>query len=248
MYSFPVKARTSGIFAGTLLAFLGGTSPAFGYQGAPVIHGGIVDGTVKVDGVLKPLPPLKPTKNKSHCAATIADPTHDGGSDGTLKNVEVFFKKIEKGKPLPASAPTLTNDACMFHPRVQGAVTGATITVDSADDIAHNTHLQFFVDGASLANFALPFKGFTVTKPLPTRSGLVRVKCDIHEWMRAWVWVFDHPYFATTDDQGHFSIDDVPPGQYTVVAWHEELGQTELPVTVAAGKTTTLEFHFTAKK
>ena len=223
-------------------------APAFAYEAGPVTHGGIVSGSVKLDGPAPVAPVLKLTKNQSHCGATVANPIYDASPDGGLRNVEVFFKKVEKGKPLATDAVTLTNAGCMFHPRVFGATSGGKITVNSSDPISHNTHLQLFSDGTSLGNFALPFKGFSVDKTLPLKPGLVRVKCDIHEWMRAWIWVFDHPYFTTTDDAGRFSIADVPPGEYVVVAWHEELGRTELPVRITAEKTATLEFHFAGKK
>jgi hypothetical protein len=65
--------------------------------------------------------------------------------------------------------------------------------------------------------------------------------------MRAWIWEFDHPYYAATDGDGHFQIPDVPPGTYTVVAWHEVMGQKEASVTVVAGKPVKVDFSFTPK-
>ena len=100
---------------------------------------------------------------------------------------------------------------------------------------------------ATIYNIALPFKGFSVTKPLPGSPGLIKVKCDAHEWMRAWIWEFDHPYFATTGEDGHFTIKDVPPGTYTLVSWHEAAGEKSTPVTVSAGKTVTADIQLAAK-
>jgi hypothetical protein len=65
--------------------------------------------------------------------------------------------------------------------------------------------------------------------------------------MHAWVWEFDHPYFATTGEDGHFTIKDVPPGTYTLVSWHEAAGEKSTPVTVSAGKTVTADIQLAAK-
>jgi len=104
------------------------------------------------------------------------------------------------------------------------------------------------VEGFLTGAHKSPYKGFSVTKPLPPTPELIRVKCDAHEWMRAWIWEFDHPYYGTTDGDGHFRIPDVPPGTYTIVAWHEVMGQKEASVTVAPGKPVTVDFSFAPKK
>jgi uncharacterized protein (DUF2141 family) len=78
---------------------------------------------------------------------------------------------------------------------------------------------------------ALPNKDQRIKKPLK-RAGLVRVECDAHGWMLGWVYVADNPYYAVTAKDGTFTIKDVPPGQYALVAWQEHTGEREVPVTV----------------
>jgi hypothetical protein len=112
----------------------------------------------------------------------------------------------------------------------------------------HSTHPQNASTNATIYNIALPFKGFSVTKPLPAIPELIKVKCDAHEWMRAWIWELDNPYFATTGDDGHFTIKDVPPGTYTLVAWHEAAGETSTSVTVIAGRTVTADIQLKPTK
>ena len=126
----------------------------------------------------------------------------------------VFLKSIDKGKAIPGGQIVLNNNHCMFEPRVQGASVGQQLKIVSLDPILHNTHPQVAATGATLYNVALPFKGFSVVKPLPTSPELIQVKCDVHEWMRAWIHVFDHPYYASTDSAGHFTLTDVPPLTY----------------------------------
>ncbi|HYS80046.1 MAG TPA: hypothetical protein VEM76_05020, partial [Anaeromyxobacteraceae bacterium] len=88
-----------------------------------------------------------------------------------------------------------------------------------------------FLDKATVFNQALPTKGLRFPKPL-NKPGLVQVKCDVHGWMLGWAYVADNPYYAVTKKGGAFSLTDVPPGSYTLVAWQEYTGPTEVPVTV----------------
>ena len=218
------------------------------YEVVTVTGGGTIEGVVKLAAPAPTVPPIKTTKNQDYCGMSIPNPIYVSGKDGGLENVEVFLKGVQKGKANPTGTITLTNDHCMFQPRVQGASVGEQIKIASNDPILHNTHPQVDATSATIYNIALPYKGFSVTKPLPPNPELIRVKCDAHEWMRAWIWEFDHPYYATTDADGHFKITDVPPGTYTVVAWHEVMGQKEASATVAAGKPATVDFSFTPKK
>jgi hypothetical protein len=233
------------------VSFLVGFVPALlagPYQVITVTDGGTIEGMVKLSGAVPVVPPIKTTKNQDYCGMSIPNPLYEVAKDGGLKNVEVFLKGIEKGKANPAGEIVLDNNHCMFDPRVQGASVGQKIKIASLDPILHNTHPQVDATSATLYNIALPYKGFSVVKPLPNVPELIRVKCDVHEWMRAWIWEFEHPYYATTDAEGHFKITDVPAGTYTIVAWHEVMGQQEHPVAVAAGKPVTVDFSFVGKK
>jgi Carboxypeptidase regulatory-like domain len=220
----------------------------FAYQVVAVTNGGTISGMVKLSAPVPQVAPIMTTKNQDYCGKSIQNPLYEVGKGAGVANVEVFIKKIDQGKANPNGTITLLNEHCMFHPRVQGASTGGQMKIASADPILHNTHPQVAATNTTLYNIALPYKGFSVTKPLPATPELIRVKCDAHEWMRAWIWVFDHPYYATTDADGHFSIADVPPGTYELEAWHEAMGQKEAPVTVAPGKPVTVDFTFAPKK
>jgi plastocyanin len=228
-----------------LAIFFAGSASA--YEVEAVANGGSIAGTVKLAGAAPAVAPIKTTKNQDYCGMSLANPLYEVGPGGGLANVEVYIKEIAKGKAKPAQPIVLTNSHCMFSPRVQGATVGQQIKITSDDPILHNTHPQIAATNATLYNVALPFKGFSVVKPLLPQAGLVRVKCDVHEWMRAWIVELDHPYFATTDKSGSFSLTDVPPGTYTVVAWHEVMGEKTGTVTVASGKSAALNFQFAAK-
>ena len=114
----------------------------------------------------------------------------------------------------------------------------------NSDPVLHNTHGYY---GKRTAfNVALPIQGGKVTKILKS-PGDVRVDCDAHGWMLAWIYVVDNPYFAQTGEDGMFSIADVPPGEYTLAVWQEELGLTEMPIAVAANETTEVSVELKGK-
>jgi len=205
------------------------------YEVAAVTNGGTIDGIVTLSGTA-PEAQLKVTKNQDYCGQTIPNPAYTVGSNGGLANVIVYLKDITKGKAAPSEPLALVNSKCMFSPRVQGAMVSQQVKISSEDPVLHNTHPQNSETNATIFNVALPFKGFSVTKPLPAMPMMIKVKCDAHEWMHAWIMELDHPYYTTTNADGHFTIKDVPPGTYTLAVWHEVAGEQSAPVTVTAGQ------------
>jgi Polysaccharide lyase family 4, domain II len=244
MQSFVVWARIVIVGAAALL----GARPALAaYEVAAVTNGGTIDGIITLSGTPPAGAMIKVTKNQDYCGTSIPDPAYTVGAGGGLENVIVYLKDITKGKAAPSDPLALVNDHCMFSPRAQGAMVGESVKISSNDPVLHNTHPQNAETNATIYNIALPFKGFSVTKPLPGSPGLIKVKCDAHEWMHAWIMELEHPYYATTGADGHFTIKDVPPGTYTLVAWHEAAGEKSEPVVVAAGQTAKSKITLTAK-
>ena len=239
--------RSAAVLSGALL--LTQLTIAEAYTVVTVSNGGTIQGVVKLSAAAPTIAPIEVTKNQDYCGDSIPNPVYVVGKNGGVQNVEVYLKDVSSGKALVTDpiAISLVNTHCMFSPRVQGASVGQQIKISSEDPVLHNTHPQNSVTNATIYNIALPFKGFSVTKPLPANPQLIKVKCDAHEWMHAWIWEFDHPYFATTGDDGRFTIKDVPPGTYTLVAWQEAAGEKSISVTVAAGKTVTADIQLAPK-
>jgi len=217
------------------------------YEVITVTNGGTIDGVITLTGTKPAGTPITVTKNADYCGASIPNPDYVVDASGGLGDVLVYLKDITKGKALPTEPVLLENVHCMFVPRVTGVMVGQMIKVTTADPILHNTHLQDASTNATIFNVAMPFKGFSVTKPLPDHPEMINIKCDVHDWMHAWLRELDHPYFATTDATGHFTLKDVPPGNYTLVAWHETAGEKSAPVVVAAGKSTKTTITLAAK-
>ena len=214
------------------------TTPALAakYQEGEVSGGGAIQGSVLYHGPVKTRTVL-PTKDKKVCGKLRKEPLIVVGDGGAVKDSVVFLKDVAAGKPWPKMSdgdrPVLDQKDCKFKPHVQVARRGKLDIVNS-DPVLHNTHGYY---GKRTAfNVALPIQGGKVTKLLRS-PGDVRVDCDAHGWMLAWIYVVDNPYFAQTGEDGMFSIADVPPGEYTLAVWQEELGLTEMPIVVAANET-----------
>lgn len=215
---------------------LAGPVLAAKYQEGEVSGGGTIQGKVVYHGPVKTRTVL-PTKDKNVCGGIRKEPLVVVGDGGAVKDSVVFLKDVAAGKPWPEAStarPVLDQVKCRFEPHVQVARRGR-IDIVNSDPVLHNTHGYY---GKRTAfNVALPIQGGKVTKLLRS-PGDVRVDCDAHGWMLAWIYVVDNPYFAQTGEDGAFSITDVPPGEYTLAVWQETLGLAEMPVSVAAGGTT----------
>ena len=216
------------------------------YQEGEVSGAGAIQGSVLYHGPVKTRTVL-PTKDKSVCGRIRKEPLVVVGDGGGVKDSVVFLRKVVAGKPWPEMSgggrAVLDQKNCKFEPHVQVARRGK-IDIVNSDPVLHNTHGYY---GKRTAfNVALPIQDVKVTKLLRS-PGEVRVDCDAHGWMLAWIYVVDNPYFAQTGEDGMFSITDVPPGEYTLAVWQEELGLTETPVVVAANGTTEVSVELKGK-
>ena len=234
------------ILGALLLLFLATPVLAAKYQEGEVSGGGAIQGSVLYHGPVKKRTVL-PTKDKKVCGRIRKEPLVVVGDGGAVKDSVVFLRDVAAGKPWPKMSggerPVLDQKACKFKPHVQVARRGK-IDIVNSDPVLHNTHGYY---GKRTAfNVALPLQGGKVTKILKS-PGDVRVDCDAHGWMLAWIYVVDNPYFAQTGADGMFSITDVPPGEYTLAVWQEELGLTEMPIVVAADETTEISVELKGK-
>jgi hypothetical protein len=139
------------------------------------------------------------------------------GKDGGLANVFVYLKDA-KAAPAAGEAPMLDQVGCMYEPYVMGVVTAQKFKVKNSDATLHNVHATPKINKEF--NFGQPLKDQVNEKSFDQAEVLVRVKCDVHPWMFAYIGVVDHPYFAVTDKDGNFKISGVPDGKYNVVAYH----------------------------
>lgn len=224
------RGRLLSLFAPVLLSSVL-PARAAAYETVQVSDGGTIQGKVTYQGTV-PMKKIIPTKDRETCGATRDEPEIVVGPDKGVQDAIVYLKHVEKGKALekPAKKPEIVNHGCKFEPHVQAFPVGTVVIVNS-DPVMHNTH--GFFGKQTAFNVALPVKGQRIEKPL-TKPGIVRVECDTHGWMLAWIYAADNPYYAVTRKDGTFSIADVPPGSYSLVVWQENTGETEVPVIVKA--------------
>jgi hypothetical protein len=200
---------------------------------------GVIRGTVKFVGT----PP--PVKTIGAICFPGSIPALDESllvnADGSMKNIVIFIKDGPNLAGPPPGDALLAQRNCQYVPHVLALRTGQNLVVTSQDPTVHNVHIE--ADANPSQNFSqTQAASHTVVFQQPE---LLRIKCDVHPWMTAYAYVFDHPCFAVTADDGKFEIAHLPPGTYTLVAWQEKLLTQELQVTVSADKPTevTIEYH-----
>jgi plastocyanin len=164
-------------------------------------------------------------------------------ADGSLKNVFVHIKSgLAEGKwPVPGKV-TVDQNGCIYKPHVVGVMVGQDIEFLNNDDTNHNIHPLPKTNREW--NESQPPKGEPKVKQFPQPELMMLVKCNVHPWMRLYVNVSPHPFFAVTGDDGAFELKGLPPGEYTVEAVHERYGAQESKVKVEAGAAGKAEFTF----
>ena len=210
------------------------------YEVTTVSDGGGISGTITVSGALPKLPPHKTDKDPQVCGTNPRDSEKLLVSkSGGVRNAVVMVLDVKRGKAMPAAAQNAEIDQkkCEYTPHVQVMAVNSEISLKNSDPVLHN--IQFFRGDDSLFNIAQPVQG-QVNKHLMDKTGPIYVECAVHGWMQGQVVVVDNPYYAVTDDNGKFSIPDLPPGKYQVKIWHEYLGESTREVTVSAKMDTAL--------
>lgn len=191
---------------------------------------GNITGTVTLNGTPPPERDITPLKEDMTCGKLVEGMPKTQffvvGPNKGLADVVVMLKGIS-GKSTGASAApaVLDQKGCEYVPTIMALQTGQKLLVKNSDPILHNVHPTPVNTGPGKNaedNKAQMAGGPDLTFTFPAAENFLRFKCDVHQWMFAWVTVVDHPYFAVTDKEGKFTIKDVPPGKYTVTALHRK--------------------------
>jgi plastocyanin len=214
------------------------------YDEITVTNGATIRGSVKVEGKLPTLPALQISKYKEVCKNVPNESLIVGPGQG-LRYAVVTLEGVTKGKAVEKEAQhELDNVGCRFVPHVLAASVGQFLVMKNTDPILHTVH-AFFTDGQPQFNIGL-YPGRTSRKPLVT-PGVVKILCEVHPWMSAYLVVTEHPYHAVTDAYGEYLISDVPAGTYKLKVWHESLGTEEKPIEIRAGASQNVDFVFNPK-
>lgn len=235
-----MRPKWVSILVGALGLIFGAGTVHAAYQIVGVKDGGSITGQVTFAGPVPKLEPVKISKDKDFCGEMVpsralrVSPENRG-----VANTVVFLEGITQGKkPHPRQEKALLDNVkCRFEPHVLALMQRGKLAVKNTDPKLHNTH-AYLVQAypqkkRTVLNLALPLQDQVIKKRI-RKAGVVWIQCDAHSHMQAWLHVFAHPYFAVTDRDGRFTISNVPPGKYTIKAWHE--GWKVLRKEVARGK------------
>jgi hypothetical protein len=214
---------------------------AGGYQAGAVADGGTIAGKVTFAGTAPAPMKIEVTKDANVCGKELISEDLTIGAGNGVANAVVWIDSITKGKDWGSiDGGTVDQHGCHYVPQVQLMRPGNDLMIVNSDAILHNIH-AYYRDTETLFNLAQPMAGMKTPKKLE-KSGPVHLKCDVHSWMSAWVFVAEHPYVALSGGDGSFMLDQVPAGSYKVKMWHAKLGEKSMDVTVTAGGTAAADF------
>ena len=208
---------------------------------------GSITGTVKFEGTPPVFRPIDMSAEAACVQANpkpIAPPVVVLGEHGALANVVVYVKSGLGSYRFdtPKDPAVLDQVGCMYEPRVLAMMTNQPFEVKNTDPTTHNVHpipRENHPWNRSLAAGEAPY---VTTFSQPELA--IPIVCNIHPWMRAYLFVFAHPYFDVTEKTGTFALKNLPPGTYTIEAWHERFGTLDVPVTIAPKESQPISFTF----
>jgi hypothetical protein len=231
--------------AATASATAGGAAAAAA-PAANVADAATITGVVKFEGAAPKMPTIQMSADpyclSQHASAPATDEEVVVGPGGELANVIVWVKNAPAG-PATTTPAVLDQKGCQYHPHVQVLEVGQPLEIKNDDATLHNVHA--LPNSNAQFNEGQPVQGMVSTHKFD-KPELVpfRVKCDVHGWMKSFMAVLPHPYHSVSQMNGAFSIANLPPGTYTLIAWHEKYGQQEQQVTVGPRESKQVTFTF----
>lgn len=172
------------------------------------------------------------------------------GPHRELANVFVWIKAglAETRFPAPAIPVRIDQHGCRYEPHVFGIRVGQPLEIVNSDPVLHNIHA--LAKAGAPFNAAMPPRpqAWTIRRTFTAPEVMVRIRCDVHGWMSAWAGVLPHPYFAVSGSDGRFLLPALPPGTYTLAAWHEACGTLTRTVVIRPGRPAVVEFLFHAPR
>lgn len=236
------------MFAVMLSIALAGSADA--YKAGKVSGGGSITGAIKFDGAAPKQKTLSVNKDKKVCAKKPIKDESLVVKDGGVVWAVVSLKGVKSGKKWSKSQKKATMDqkGCVYLPRVVVMKQKTKLLMKNSDKILHNVHTHPGKTGNSVANIAQPKfkKKLRMSTRYFKKPGIMKVTCDVHDWMRGYIVVAENPYVGITGSGGKFEIKDVPAGSYTLEIWHEVLGKKSMKVSVKGGAATAV--NVTLKK
>ncbi len=230
------------------------------YKEIDVADGGSVKGKVSFEGAVPAdaVEKILITKNADVCGKGEREVVWVDVKDGALRGTFVFLEKVKEGKKWakPEFGTYLVNQkGCRFRPWAQVVRPGFIVIRNSDAGVLHNINARELIGvekgrvvKKTLFNFGQPLPGDIEDKIKPRRSHYIGINCEAHNFMFGFMMAPVHPYAVVVGDDGSFSIDNIPPGKYTLKAWHPRYGVKKTKITVAAKGTVDTSFKYSDAK
>jgi len=240
------------------LSFVSVSIPGWAYQEIEVKNGGTIQGRATLIGKM-PFPRIYHLilfPNIDMCAEIDTDDEMNRvlndfkvSPDGGLKDVVVTIQQVDAGKPFNKDPINIVAENCKFLPDVSIIRQGETFKVDNLDAVMHNSQVYQKERGKILLNIPIPAEEVSEGKiTFKKKYKIMQMICGMHEFMQTWGYRVQNPYYSQTKIDGNFKIDNVPPGEYKLTAWHYLMKKQTQKIKIASGETIDLSFVFDADK
>ena len=229
------------LWVALLVGLVGCAGPELPVPGVPVSGTILYKGGTRASKVLS-------MEAEEDCQKMHREPASEDriivSAEGALANAFVYIKAGLENRRFapPTEAVVLEQRGCQFVPRVLALRTGQTLTVKNADPVSHNVHPTPRENRDW--NQQQPPGAPDLQRKFAVPEVMIPVKCNVHNWMRSYIGVLDHPFLAVTGPRGEFAWPDLPPGRYTLAVWHEALGEVTRELTVEAGQPVTVSVEY----
>ena len=245
-----MKMILKGLVCAAAIVSVTGVAQAGKYKEVDVKDGGSISGKVAAGSVVAKTKSYTISKDPQICGEGNRDVPLVEVANGVVKNSVVYLAKVKQGKafPDPLKNVKLDQKKCAFSPAFSVMANGGKLTAVNDDGTLHNIHTYELIGKArrTIMNVSQPTKGDTVTKKVKMRKGVgMKIECDAHDFMHAYMFVAQSPYYSVVDAKGGFKIDNIPAGKYKVVLWHGFLGEVKGgEIEVKAGGNTNVNLSF----
>ena len=241
---------SAGLFVATLGCSAPGPAPAPATVVGPVVDpatAAAITASVRFDGPV-PAPTMIRIDGDPKCVSENGGKSERPsesivvGTGQALENVFVYVKDsvTNYAFPIPAEPVVLDQQKCRYTPHVLGVRVGQRLSIRNSDPLLHNVRAAGKINQPF--NMSTPLPGVSFDRTFATREVMVPVRCDVHNWMSAWIGAIDHPFFGVTAADGRVALNGLPPGTYTIEAWHEELGTKTQQITVGPKESKDVSF------
>jgi Polysaccharide lyase family 4, domain II len=249
--------KTPKLFIQLALTFLSAfilSSQVWAYQEIEVKNGGTIQGKTTLKGGV-PAPRvyhLVLFPNLDMCAEVDTDDNmnrvlFDFVTDDKrgMKDVVVTMEHVDAGKPFPQKPINILSENCKFLPEVNVIPQGGTFFVDNQDAVMHNSQVYQKKQGKILLNIPIPAEEISEGKVVFKKHyKIFQMICGMHEFMQTWGYRVENPYYYQTKVDGNYKIDNIPPGEYKITAWHYLMKKQSKKIKVSEGETINLDFEF----